>query len=71
MQKAGVKQVKYKRMGFFTAIRKYKWLYLMLIIPLAQYLLFRYAPLTGLQVAFKEFSVFKGIGGRRYGTRSS
>ena len=36
---------------------------MMLIIPLAQYFLFRYAPLSGLQVAFKEFSVFKGIGG--------
>ena len=63
MQKGSVKQVKYKRMGFFKAIAKYKWLYLMLIIPLSQYFLFRYAPLSGLQVAFKDFSVFKGIGG--------
>ena len=63
MQKAGGKQVVYKRMGFFKAIKTYKWLYLMLIIPLTQYFLFRYAPLTGLQVAFKDFSVFKGIAG--------
>ncbi len=52
---------KYKRMGFIKTIKTYKWLYLMLVFPLAQYVLFRYAPLTGLQVAFKEFSVFKGI----------
>jgi putative aldouronate transport system permease protein len=68
MQKDTVKQVKYKRMGFFKAIAKYKWLYLMLIIPLSQYFLFRYAPLSGLQVAFKEFSVFKGIGGSPWAT---
>ncbi|MBQ9325569.1 MAG: sugar ABC transporter permease [Clostridia bacterium] len=48
-------------MGFIKTIKTYKWLYLMLVFPLAQYVLFRYAPLTGLQVAFKEFSVFKGI----------
>ena len=68
MQQNGAKQVKYKRMSVFTAIKKYHWLYLMLIIPLAQYILFRYAPLTGLQVAFKEFSVFKGIGGSPWAT---
>ncbi len=61
MQKKAAGPVRYKRMGFFKAIRTYKWLYLMLIIPLAQYILFRYAPLSGLQVAFKEFSVFRGI----------
>ena len=33
------------------------------LIPLTQYFLFRYAPLSGLQVAFKDFSVFKGIAG--------
>ncbi|MBQ7486710.1 MAG: sugar ABC transporter permease, partial [Clostridia bacterium] len=59
---------KYKRMSFFKAIRMYKWLYLMLIIPLTQYILFRYAPLSGLQVAFKEFSVFKGIEGSPWAT---
>ncbi|MBQ6562940.1 MAG: sugar ABC transporter permease [Clostridia bacterium] len=50
-------------MGFFKTLKTYRWLYLMLIIPLTQYFLFRYAPLSGLQVAFKDFSVFKGIAG--------
>ena len=68
MQNETSKKVKYRRMGFFKAIRMYKWLYLMLIIPLSQYILFRYAPLTGLQVAFKDFSVFKGIGGSPWAT---
>ena len=68
MQNGSTRQVKYKRMGFFKAIKTYRWLYLMLIIPLTQYFLFRYAPLTGLQVAFKEFSVFKGITGSPWAT---
>ena len=68
MQQGGTRQIKYKRMGFFKAIRTYKWLYLMLVIPLAQYFLFRYAPLSGLQVAFKDFSVFKGIAGSPWAT---
>ena len=34
------KEVKYKRMGFFKTIKTYRWLYLMLIIPLTQYFLF-------------------------------
>ena len=54
---------KYKRMSFSKVMKQNGLLYLMLVIPLAQYFLFRYAPLSGLQVAFKEFSPFKGIAG--------
>jgi putative aldouronate transport system permease protein len=36
-------------------------LYLMLAIPLVQYAAFRYAPLAGLQVAFKNFNMFRGM----------
>ena len=68
MQNEAPKVIKYKRRSLFKIIRNYKWLYLMLVIPLAQYILFRYAPLTGLQVAFKDFSVFKGIGGSPWAT---
>lgn len=45
------------RRGF----RRYKYLYLMLLLPFAQYLVFRYAPLSGLQVAFKDYNIFKGM----------
>lgn len=40
---------------------RFRYLYLMLVIPLAQYVVFRYAPLSGLQVAFKDFNIFKGM----------
>lgn len=40
---------------------RHRYLYLMLVLPLIQYVVFRYAPLTGLQVAFKNFNIFKGM----------
>ena len=41
--------------------RRYKYLYMMLAFPFAVYIVFRYAPLTGLQVAFKDYNIFKGM----------
>lgn len=38
-------------------------LYLMLLLPIAYYLLFHYGPLYGLQIAFKNFNPGKGIMG--------
>jgi len=54
------KTVRYKR-NIWRDIAKCKWLYVMLAIPLAQYVLFRYAPLSGIQVAFKKYNLFKGM----------
>ena len=45
----------------FKQVNRYKYLYIMLLLPLVQYVIFRYAPLTGLQVAFKDFNIFKGM----------
>lgn len=36
-------------------------LYLMLILPLAQYILFRYLPMGGIVIAFQKFNLFKGL----------
>ena len=52
--------VKFKR-HVWRDVAKCKWLYVMLMIPLAQYFLFRYAPLSGIQVAFKNYNIFKGM----------
>ncbi|MCR2805173.1 ABC transporter permease [Paenibacillus soyae] len=38
-------------------------LYLMLLLPIAWYLIFHYGPLYGLQIAFKNFNPAKGIFG--------
>ncbi|MFS0727453.1 ABC transporter permease [Paenibacillus sp. 1P07SE] len=36
-------------------------LYLMLLIPVAWYILFKYVPMYGITIAFKDFSATKGI----------
>ena len=40
---------------------RYRYLYLMLLAPIAYFLIFRYGSLVGLQVAFKEYNLFKGM----------
>ncbi len=44
-------------------IKKSKYIYLLLVPILAYYLVFKYIPIYGLQLAFKEFSLMKGIAG--------
>lgn len=38
-------------------------LYVMLILPVAWYLLFCYKPMTGLVIAFQKYNIFTGIAG--------
>lgn len=45
------------------ALKEYKWMYLMLIPGLAYYLCFKYLPMFGLVVAFKDYSIMKGFFG--------
>ncbi len=44
-------------------IRKYVWLYLMLLPVIGYYLVFHYYPMYGLVIAFKDFRLTKGIHG--------
>ena len=39
----------------------HRWLYLMLIPPLIYYVVFRYLPMYGVLMAFKDFNIVKGI----------
>lgn len=50
---------------FKKITRRYD-LYLMLLLPIAWYLLFQYGPLYGLQIAFKDFNPAKGIVGSKW-----
>ncbi|RJE85207.1 sugar ABC transporter permease [Paenibacillus sp. 1011MAR3C5] len=47
--------------GLIRNIAKRYDLYLMLLLPIAWYLIFHYGPLYGLQIAFKNFNPAKGI----------
>ncbi|RAV21532.1 ABC transporter permease [Paenibacillus contaminans] len=42
-------------------IKEYKWMYLMLIPGMLYYLCFKYLPMFGLLIAFKEYSLTKGV----------
>ena len=64
MQRTGEVQVnpaRYRRLSFRKGFRKYWMLYAMMVIPLAQYIIFRYCPLWGVQVAFKDYNLFRGL----------
>jgi putative aldouronate transport system permease protein len=42
-------------------MKKNKWLYILLIPGLLYFILFRYVPIFGLVIAFKDYDIFKGI----------
>lgn len=39
----------------------YKWMYLMLLPVMAYYIIFKYVPMYGVTIAFKDYNVFKGV----------
>lgn len=45
------------------SFRRHGFLYLMLVLPLLYLAVFRYAPIVGVQIAFKDFQALKGIFG--------
>jgi putative aldouronate transport system permease protein len=47
--------------GFFYYIKRDFMLYIMLIIPLAYILIFKYGSMYGVQIAFKDYNIFQGI----------
>ncbi len=42
-------------------VRRHRSLYIMVLLPLAYFLVFRYMPLVNAQIAFKEFSPLDGV----------
>ena len=42
-------------------IWNYRWLYLMLVPIVAYYVIFKYIPMYGVTIAFKDYNVFKGV----------
>ena len=54
---------KYRRVPARTRFIQYRWLYLLLLPGIIYFVLFRYAPMWGAQIAFKEFVPFLGVEG--------
>ncbi len=57
------KTITVNRMSTGRYMLQHKWLYFMLIPGALYFILFRYIPMGGLIIAFKEYSPFKGIWG--------
>lgn len=42
-------------------IKNHYFLYFMLLLPIVYYIIFRYVPMYGIIISFKDYSIFKGI----------
>ncbi|GAA4863311.1 sugar ABC transporter permease [Paenibacillus vulneris] len=47
--------------GAGTYLNRYWQLYAMLMLPIAYFLVFKYGPMYGVTIAFKDFNLFQGI----------
>lgn len=47
-------------------LRRYWQLYALLVLPLFYFIVFKYGPMYGIQIAFKEFNFFQGINGSEW-----
>ncbi|MEH7177030.1 ABC transporter permease [Neobacillus vireti] len=50
-----------KKKGFLYYIKRDFIIYLMLVIPLAYILIFKYGSMYGIQIAFKDYNMFTGL----------
>jgi putative aldouronate transport system permease protein len=50
-----------KKIEILKQIKKNRYLYLLLFLPLLYYILFHYLPMYGIIVAFKEYNIVKGM----------
>ncbi|GGN96300.1 protein LplB [Saccharibacillus kuerlensis] len=49
-----------------TYFKRYWQLYALLSLPILYFLIFRYGPMYGVQIAFKDFNLFQGINGSEW-----
>lgn len=47
-------------------LKRYWQLYALLALPISYFLIFRYGPMYGVQIAFKDFNLFQGINGSEW-----
>ncbi|MCQ4086066.1 sugar ABC transporter permease [Saccharibacillus sp. JS10] len=47
-------------------MKRYWQLYALLTLPIVYFLIFRYGPMYGVQIAFKDFNLFQGINGSEW-----
>jgi len=50
-----------KRLGASSYLKRSWMLYLMLLFPIAFFVVFRYVPMTNIVTAFKDYNIFQGV----------
>lgn len=55
-----------KKNSFFRSIKRDSLLYLLLLLPMAYILIFKYAPIYGVLMAFQDYNIFQGISGSEW-----
>ena len=60
------KKRRVKKLGFKQTMRRYGLVYLMFLIPLAVLLMFKYIPMYGAQIAFRNYRARAGIWGSEW-----
>lgn len=55
-----------RKSSFWSYFVHHKWLYFMLVPGALYFIIFRYAPMFGLSMAFEQYSPFKGIFGSKF-----
>lgn len=45
----------------FVKVWNYKWIYLMLLPVIVYFVIFKYVPMYGITIAFKDYNIFKGM----------
>lgn len=55
-----------KRGKLMKDLRRYKFLYLLILPSILAFIIFKYAPLYGIQIAFKDYKFSKGIWGSEW-----
>jgi len=62
---AQLSQTAYRRRRGAGFLRDYQ-LYLLLILPIAYFILFKYVPMYGTLIAFQDYSIFQGVTGSEW-----
>ena len=55
-----------RRLEWSRSLKRNYDLYLMFLVPLTWYIIFRYLPIYGIQIAFRDFVASRGIGGSEW-----